>query len=211
MPTTAPCAVSVEIAYPSVDDVGSNGAVSVRFAMPKSRTFTIPSSRIITFSGFTSRCTSPAVCAADSARAISSSHRTRTFIRTLAIADVLSKRLPANQLHREVRRPAQLLGLVDLPDVEDRDDVRVIERRCELRLAHHPRRAVRHRGRRSLRVRRLFGAQDLECNCALQPRVVRAVHLAHPAGSEEAVDDVALDAVAWLERHSFTFERIDRG
>ena len=46
-------------------------------AMPKSSTFTSPSSRMITFSGFTSRWTTPARCAAASAPPISTSHRTR--------------------------------------------------------------------------------------------------------------------------------------
>ncbi len=45
--------------------------------MPKSSTFTSPSSRTITFSGLTSRCTTPARCAAASAPPMSTSQRTR--------------------------------------------------------------------------------------------------------------------------------------
>ncbi|MFT3764112.1 MAG: hypothetical protein QM820_01115 [Minicystis sp.] len=56
----------------------------VRRAMPKSSTFTAPSSRTITFSGFTSRWTSPARCAAPSARATSTSHPSRVAAGTSA-------------------------------------------------------------------------------------------------------------------------------
>ncbi len=43
------------------------------FASPKSATFTRPSSAMSTFSGFTSRCTSPERCAAASAESTGSS------------------------------------------------------------------------------------------------------------------------------------------
>ena len=47
---------------------------SSRAAMPKSVSFTTPSSRTMTFSGFTSRCTTPAACACSSASAMGSRH-----------------------------------------------------------------------------------------------------------------------------------------
>src|SRR5207244_1531110 len=55
---------------------------SSRAAMPKSVSFTTPSSRTMTFSGFTSRCTTPAACACSSASAMGSRCGCRTFTAT---------------------------------------------------------------------------------------------------------------------------------
>ncbi len=60
----------------SSGDDGRRGRTTGR-AMPKSRTFTIPSLRTITFSGLMSRWTMPRWCAAASARATASSHVSR--------------------------------------------------------------------------------------------------------------------------------------
>ena len=61
----------------SVMSCPAGSASSVRRAMPKSSTFTTPSARTMTFSGFTSRWTMPARWAASSARAMSTSQRRR--------------------------------------------------------------------------------------------------------------------------------------
>ncbi len=55
----------------------SGGGAAARRARPKSSTFTRPSSRIITFSGLTSRWMMRASCAAESAEAMSMSQRSR--------------------------------------------------------------------------------------------------------------------------------------
>ena len=76
---TTPCMESWGRSCASVDDVGSTAAVEYeRFAIPKSSTFTTPSSRTMMFSGFTSRCTMPALCAAASPYAAPASHAIRS-------------------------------------------------------------------------------------------------------------------------------------
>ena len=50
------------------------------------------------------------------------------------------------KLHRAVRRPLERPLFLNLPDVEDADDVGVVERRRRARLAQHARRAVGRTG-----------------------------------------------------------------
>ena len=70
----------------------------------------------------------------------------------------------------------------------DRGDVRVVELREELRLALESRQALLVLGERR--------GQDLDRDLALQPRVGRAVDLAHPALAELGGDLVGAEALA---------------
>ena len=74
-PITAPGPVSVSSGL-CVGPLGSIGVAAAR-AIPKSSTFTRPSSPIITLSGLMSRCTRPRSWAAPSAAATSRSQETR--------------------------------------------------------------------------------------------------------------------------------------
>ena len=84
------------VALGEIGEIGeiAESSVGARLAIPKSSTFTIPSLRTITFSGFTSRWTIPASCAAASARAASVSHRTRSSTGTLASPTYARSELP---------------------------------------------------------------------------------------------------------------------
>ena len=61
VPITRPASVRNAVWVASAPMLAVGGA---SLASPKSRTLATPSGRIITFSGFTSRCTTPAACAA---------------------------------------------------------------------------------------------------------------------------------------------------
>ena len=99
-------------------------------ARPKSRIFTRPSRVRKTFSGFTSRCTMPAVVRRRQAIGHDSRDRpTRLFHGSAPVCEPGAQRLAVQQLGHAERDPAVHAG------VEDRDDVRVRERGDRLRLA----------------------------------------------------------------------------
>src|SRR5207244_1874276 len=77
--------------------------------------------------------------------------------------------------------------------VEDREDVRVRERRDRERLTLEP-------GER-IRVLRERFREDLDRDLALQVRVVSAVDLAHAAGAERAADLVGAETGSGWQRH----------
>src|SRR5262249_1443630 len=72
-----------------------------------------------------------------------------------------------------------------LADAVERADVRMRELRNGPRLAREP--------FAELRIVRELGRQDLDGDEASQPRVARAVHLAHPAGAERLFDLVGTE------------------
>jgi hypothetical protein len=74
VPTMRPSSVRCDS---GASEVMASVSAWTRFAMPKSRTRACPCASTITFSGFTSRCTIPARCAASSADAICTSHCSR--------------------------------------------------------------------------------------------------------------------------------------
>ena len=89
--------------------------------------------------------------------------------------DEVAQRPAVDELHREIRRGT------GLADFEDRDDVRMIQRGRGARLERETREAFL--------VREEVFRQDLQRDLAAEPRVRRAVDLAHPAGAEP-VDDL---------------------
>jgi len=57
-------------------------------------------------------------------------------------------------------------------------------------------------------VRGAIGAYDLECDLAEQPRVERAIDLAHSAAPDHLLDRVALERLAGLEGHIAIVSRL---
>ena len=107
------------------------------------------------------------------------------------VAQPRAQRLALEQLRHDVELVAVLAR------VEDRDDVGVRERRDRLGFG--------------LEARQRVGVVDevlrqhLDRDVALEPRIARAVHLAHPAGAERRQDLVRAEALAGSERHEAPF------
>ena len=114
--------------------------------------------------------------------------RTRRDVdrRRAAADDELLQRAPVEVLHRDVVR---VLGLAA---VVDRDDVRMVERGGVLRLAAEP--------LDELLVVRVAVVEDLDRDAAAELLILREVDVGHPAGAE-----LADDLVAPVE------ERVDEG
>ena len=87
-----------------------------------------------------------------------------------ALAEQRAQARPRDVAHREVEHA------VDLARVVDRDHVRMLERRDELRLAQEP--------RAELVVVRELGCDDLERDLAREACVRREVDGAHPAAAQ---------------------------
>ena len=80
-----------------------------------------------------------------------------------------------------------------LADVENRDDVGVIERRRGPGFAHEARQAI---------VVRIDGAgQDLQRDAAVETRVLREIHLAHPTLAERREDLVVPESGTLVQTH----------
>jgi hypothetical protein len=97
------------------------------------------------------------------------------------------QRLPFDQLHHERERAGRFLDAVDVRDV------RVVERRQHLRLSVE---SVEPLGIRREQLR-----QHLDRDVAIQPRIARAIDLAHAAGAEGGNDLVRTEAAAGTQRH----------
>ncbi len=97
----------------------------------------------------------------------------------------------ADQLEGEVEDALALAG------VEERHHVRVHESAGGLRLAHQPHAALLDLGRVGVAE-----AHGLERQLALDVRVASEVDLAHRAGAEAALDAIATERGAGLERHA---------
>ena len=98
----------------------------------------------------------------------------------------LPQRRPFDELHRDVAVVADDAGLVD------RDDVRVIEAEARRRFAQQAidRVAV---APVAGAVDHERAANDLQRDVAAEPRIVRAIHLAHAARAKLAEDVVRAD------------------
>ena len=89
----------------------------------------------------------------------------------------------------------QEVGAVLLADVEERADVGMVQ------AGHGPRFALEALAQ--VGVGREMLGQDLEGDGAVEPRVLRAVDLAHPARPEGGQDLVGPELGARFERHGF--------
>src|SRR5262249_40942667 len=98
-----------------------------------------------------------------------------------------AERLALEELHDGVRDAALA------PDVVEREDVRVRERGNRLRLALETRERLRILGH-PLR-------QTLDGDVAAEPRVARAVDLAHPSRSQRREDLVGAESSSYPQSH----------
>ena len=95
---------------------------------------------------------------------------------------LLAERLPRHELGDDERTA------VDLADVVDHEDVGMVERRGRSRLDVKAAEALgiaRHRGR-----------QELDRHQTIEPGVARAIHLAHAAGTDLRLDEIAAERAA---------------
>ena len=109
-----------------------------------------------------------------------------------ATFETLGKRLALEKLHDEKGHA------VVLSNVVKRADVRVTDSREGLRLTLE---AFELRGACTV-----WRQQDLDGDGAIQPRVARAVHLAHAAGAQRRHDFIWADLRASRQRHEQSFE-----
>jgi hypothetical protein len=104
-----------------------------------------------------------------------------------ALRDALGQRRTLDQLHH------QRTGAFAFFKPVNRRDVRMIERREDLRLAAETGEPVG--------VARHHWQQHLDRDIAIERRVASAIHLAHSAGAQGEADLVRSEAVASCERH----------
>ena len=107
----------------------------------------------------------------------------RAAMRHRPCPQLVAQRPALHPLHGEVRRVALSA------DIVDRQDVRVVERRCGTRFLLEALEAVRRREARR---------EDLDRDRALQARVVRAVDLTHPALANLLEDAIRPEVLAAL-------------
>ncbi len=113
--------------------------------------------------------------------------RQKPLLRQRPVDEHLSQRDSVHQLHRHVG------GRAVCPDVVDRDDVRVVERRGRLRFLLEAPQAA---GVGSERFR-----QDLERHLASEARVPCPVYLPHPARAQVRENLVRTEAAAGGKAH----------
>jgi hypothetical protein len=106
-----------------------------------------------------------------------------------AFFETLEKRLALEQLHHEV------VDAVLLADVVEHAEVGMVE------TGNGSRPALETRS--TLGVLREFGRQHLDRDVATEPRVLRAVDLAHAPGADRGHDFVGAKANAGSEGHGF--------
>ena len=121
------------------------------------------------------------------------------------VPDVAAEGRALDELHREVGDAVRAVRPIDVsrrraarqrwcfrapPPPASRSSVR-----------RRPQRSWTRRFRSRWRCLRRGLVEDLQHNGALKTRVACAVHLAHAARTEEALDDVAVDDVTGLQRH----------
>ena len=160
----------------------SAGSSSRRSASPKSRIFTAPSRVRNTFSGLRSRWTTPRACAAARPSAIDAAIVHRLAPRQRARLQPCAQRVSLEQLHHRDGH------VVDDRQLVDRDDARVRQRGDRARLGLEP---PPHLG-----IGRDVRRHHLDGDVAIEPRVARAIHLAHAAGADGFEDLVLREARA---------------
>ena len=104
-----------------------------------------------------------------------------------ALPDQRLQARPVHVAHRQVE------DRVDLVCVVDRDHVRVVERRGELRLAQKPGAEVRVVGE--------VGRDHLQRHSPLESRVTGEEDRSHPAAAEDGLDRVRPELVADVHGH----------
>jgi hypothetical protein len=126
--------------------------------------------------------------------------RQRLVHRQGTLAETVGERGPFDQLHDERGYGVSGISGTVLQPV-DRGDVGMVERRQHFGFALEP--------RQPLGVRRDGRGQHLDGDLALQPRVGRAIHLAHAACPERAEHLVDADALSGRQRHRACTRPVD--
>jgi hypothetical protein len=123
-------------------------------------------------------------------------NREHLLRRQRAACERLAKRLPLDELHRDVE------AAFGFSNVVHRDDVRVVERRGGSGFpleARHP-----------VGIRRQAAGKHLDRHLATKPRIDRPVHLAHAAGRKTADDFVPSDFETCREAHRHRPDNVRR-
>ena len=107
--------------------------------------------------------------------------------------DDVGERVALDQLEH------QGANAVNVFDPVERRDVRMIERSEQPRLSIEP--------RQSIRIERRRGGEDLDRHIAAEPRIARAIDLAHSPGSDGADDLVRSQAGARTQSHRLACQR----
>ena len=192
-----PCAVRFGGVVGNIDSplVATTGAAL--FASPKSSSFAIggaeapPPRTRKTLAGLRSRWTMPDRWALSSASQISiaifrasGSGRGRLRFERRAAA---RRGRPAQRLPFEILEHEEVDAVL-MPDVVQRADVRMIERRDRARLALE--------ALAQLRIRRERRRQDLDRHRAIEPRIARPIDLAHATRADERDDFIGAEVHA---------------
>src|SRR5262245_28006728 len=157
------------------------------FARPKSSTLATPAGVSITLPGLRSRCTIPLSCAVSSALATCRAIANASSSGECAALETRRERLALDQFeHQEALAPGLLQAI-------DRTDIRVAERREQLGFALEARNTLGALGERR--------GQGLDRDLAPEPRVARAIHLAHAACAERRNDLEGTNTGAGGQRH----------
>ncbi len=80
-----------------------------------------------------------------------------------------------------------------LPDIENRKNVGMIQRRCRARFLREP--------LQPLRICRVRGRQNLNGHDAIEPRIVRSIHFSHASRTNQGLDLVGAQFRSWSECH----------
>ena len=102
------------------------------------------------------------------------------FQRHRAVGGELAKIASFDELHGDVR------DRIAAPDVVDRDDARMIQRRCRARFELE--------AAEMITARRQLGRENFQRDVALELRIARAINLAHAAGADRRDDLVRTDS-----------------
>ena len=191
VPRITPMCVAATLNVGDCETSGFATSPSKALARPKSSTFTVPSGRTLMLAGFRSRWMTPCSCARLERLGDLPRDRQRLVQRNRALRDPIGQR----RAHRRapVRR-APSCRLQRLFEAVDRRDVGMIQRRQELRLALEAREAVRIGGEEL--------GQDFQRDVAIEPRVARAIHLAHAARADGDDDLVSAEPCSGTHCHT---------
>ena len=165
----------------------SGGPASL--ARPKSSTFTVPSGRSLMLAGLRSRWMIPCSWAASSASAISLAMGSASSTAKGPCAIRSARVGPSTSSSDQRVHAGRFLETVD------RRDVRMIERREELRFAPE--------ARQPLGIDRKELGKNLQRDIAPERRVARTIHLAHTAGPKGGEDFVRAETSAGCQGHPY--------
>ena len=174
------CVIAMVMVGECDTDADTAGVGSSAFARPKSSTLTVPSGRSLMLAGFKSRWMTRCSCAARAPSAICARDLQCLVDRDGPLRDAIGERRPLDELHHERRDAARS------PPARRCRDVGMVQRGEHFGFAL--------KARQPLESAATSVGKHLERDVALQVRVGRAVHLAHPAHTDEGGHSVRSDS-----------------